>query len=85
MKLLKKIGLFVVLFVTLSQVLGISTSRFEEKLFVVENHESDQPANENISSMTCTCVSLIEQTIVEKECHFHTSFNLTFWQPPKNS
>jgi hypothetical protein len=68
MKLLKKIGLFVVLFVTLSQVLGISTSRFEEKLFVVENHESEQPANENISlefdehedeysvnnSMTCT-------------------------------
>ncbi|MDP2338867.1 MAG: hypothetical protein Q8N05_20935 [Bacteroidota bacterium] len=97
MKLLKKIGFFIVFFVTLSQTMGNSTFRFEEKLFVVDNHENEQPANESFSiefdeiedenlentAVTCICVSIIEQSIVEKECHFDSSFNFTFWQPPK--
>lgn len=99
MELLKKIGLFVVLFVTLSQAMGNSTFRFEEKLVVLENNENGSPSNEYfsleldeiedensvITSKTFSCASRFEQSFIEKESQFNTSFNLAFWQPPKIS
>lgn len=98
MKLLKKIVFFIVFFFTLAQAMGNSNFRYEQKLFVIENHENEQaPAGEIfsfefdepedqssiITYIPCSCFSIIEQRIIEKKCHFHNSFHHAFWQPPK--
>lgn len=98
MELLKKTIFFVVFFVAISQAFGNSNFRFEEK-FAIENHDNEQPApvNENISLefddlhdqysvnnyMYCICVAMLEEGIHYKRCNFHTSFILSFWQPPQ--
>lgn len=98
MDLLKKIGFFIVFFFTLAQAMGNSTFRFEQKLFVIENHENEQTPESEIFSfefdepedqsyiityIPCSCFSILEQRIVEMKCHFNKSFNHAFWQPPK--
>lgn len=99
MDLLKKIVFFIVFFFTLAQAMGNSNFRYEQKLFVIENYEEEQPVSEilsiefdepedqysTITYIACTCYLIIEQRIVEKQCHFLKSFNLTFWQPPKKA
>jgi hypothetical protein len=98
MELLKKIVFFIVFFFTLVQATGNSNFRYEQKLFVIENHENeqaptgeifafefDEPEDQSsiITYIPSTCFSIIEQRIIEKKCHFHNSFNHAFWQPPK--
>jgi len=97
MRLLKNIGLLIVFFVTLSQAMGNSTSRFEEKLIAIENNENSSSSNayfsldfdeiedENTMNTTvlCYCLIIIEQPIAGKNYQLDTSFNFTFWQPPK--
>jgi|JFJP01.1.fsa_nt_gi predicted metalloenzyme YecM len=97
MNLFKKIGLFVVFLVTLSQAMGSSISCFQEQLIAIENNENSSPSNEYFSldfdeiedentintTVPCFCVIILEQPIAGKNYQFDTSFNFTFWQPPK--
>lgn len=99
MKLLKKIGLFVVFVVTLSQAMGNSTFRFVDKLDVIENNENQSPSNAYFSldfdeiedensvkpTVFCSCLIIFEQRIAGNDYQFEPSFNFTFWQPPKIS
>jgi hypothetical protein len=99
MKLLNKIGLFVVFILTLSQAIGNSTFRFEDKLVVIENNENRSPSNTYFSldfdeiedensvkpTVFCSCLLILEQRIAGNDYQFDTSFNFTFWQPPKIS
>jgi hypothetical protein len=98
MELLKKIIVFVVFFIALSQAMGNLNLRFEEK-FAIENHQNEQPdpENENISLeiddlqdqysvndyMFCICASTLEESIHYNRCNFQTSFIISFWQPPQ--
>ncbi len=98
MELLKKTIFFVVFFVSLSQAMGNSNFRVEEK-FAIENQENEQsaPVNENISLefddlhdqysvnsyMCCIGASMFEECIHNKRCNFHTPYILSFWQPPQ--
>ena len=97
MRLLKKIVVFVVFFVTLSQAMGNSTSCFQEQLIAIENHGNSSSSNgyfsldfddiedENTMNTTvlCYCLIILEQPIAGKNYQLDTSFNFTFWQPPK--
>lgn len=99
MRLLKKIGLFVVFFVTLSQAMGNSTSCFQEQLIAIENNENNNPSKDSFSldfdeiedentmstAVRCYCVISLEQPIAGRIYQLNTSFKLTFWQPPKIS
>jgi len=100
MELFKKTIFFVVFFIALSQAMGNSNFRFEEK-FAIENHENELPApvTENISLefddlqdhysvnnyIYCICLSTLEESIHDKRCNFYIPFILSFWQPPQIS
>jgi len=99
MRLLKKIGLFVVFFVTLTLAMGNSTSCFQEQMVTIENHENGNQSNAYFSMdfdeiedensvdaiVPCYCLIILEQRILGKDYQLDTRFNFTFWQPPKIS
>jgi len=99
MRLLKKIGLFVVFFVTLSQAMGNSTSCFKEQLIAIENNENTNPSEDSFTldfdeiedentmnaAVRCYCLIILESRIAENKYSLVTSSDFTFWQPPKIS
>jgi len=99
MEILKKIGFFIVFFLTLSQGFGNSVSKSGEQLFVVENQDERQTSNDDLSAeldeqedenfidiyAPCHCISVTKERIYHEGFPFYTSYNFTFWQPPQNS
>lgn len=99
MKLLKKTVLLFVFFVTLSQAIGNSNFQFEKKSYMLESHANNQADSELFSLdldesedefavnryLLCPCISVTKEAINLKEFYFHTTYNISFWQPPKKS
>jgi len=99
MRLQKKIGQFVVFFVTLTLAMGNSTSCFQGQIAAIENHENSNHSNayfsmdfdeiedENSANtiFPCYCLTILEQRIAGKDYQLDTQFSFTFWQPPKIS
>lgn len=99
MRILKKIALFALFFVTLAQVMGNSTFRFQEQWVVVETNEHRNPSSASVSldfdeiedenslnlSLSCYRLFILEKRIAGKGFQLDTSFNYTLWQPPKRS
>ena len=98
MEILKKISFFIVFFLTLSQGFGNSVSLSGEQLFVLENQDERQSSSEDLSPesdeqedeifidiyVPCSCISVTKERIYPEGFPFYTTYNFTFWQPPRN-
>ena len=77
--------------------MGNSNSCFQGQMIAIENSENSSPSNTYFSLdfdeiedensvntiVPCYCLIILEQPIAGKNYQLDTSFNFTFWQPPK--
>jgi hypothetical protein len=97
MQLLKKLGFFIVFFVTLSLIMENSVSRSEEGLFVFENPENNPLSSEGFSfeyeelgfdGIVNVFIPFVFDLITKEsihliECKKCTSYNFIFLRPPQ--
>lgn len=97
MQTLKKLGFFIVFFVTLSQIMGDSVSRSGVEQFVFENQENKPLSNEYFSfefdeqefdgvaniSLPLVYALITKESIHSIGCQKYPSYNFILWQPPQ--